>query len=56
MATAAIKVLKDPKMKISSHQNCVRCVSFSPDGEQFATASSDRFVKCFDTQGHELFK
>ena len=56
MATAAIKVIKDPKSRINSHGNSVRCVCYSPDGEQFATASSDKVVKCFSNEGRELFK
>ena len=56
MATAAIKVIKEPKQTITKHSNWVRCVCWSPDGESFATASSDKMAKCFDATGKELFK
>ena len=35
-----MKTLTDPKLKLSNHSNWVRCVRWSPDGDQLATARS----------------
>uniref|UniRef100_A0A7S1DJ60 Anaphase-promoting complex subunit 4 WD40 domain-containing protein n=2 Tax=Hemiselmis andersenii TaxID=464988 RepID=A0A7S1DJ60_HEMAN len=50
-----IKVIRDPKKKIQSHNNWVKSVAYSPDGQFLATASTDKTVKCFE-DGKELFK
>jgi WD40 repeat protein/tRNA A-37 threonylcarbamoyl transferase component Bud32 len=41
--------------KIGIHQDTVRCVSFSPDGQKLATASDDLSIKIWNAQnGEEL--
>mmetsp|Transcript_17271 Transcript_17271/g.43637 ORF Transcript_17271/g.43637 Transcript_17271/m.43637 type:complete len:345 (+) Transcript_17271:85-1119(+) len=50
-----LKVIRDPKKKIQSHNNWVRGVAYAPDGLCLATASTDKTVKCFE-DGKELFK
>ncbi|HZL34705.1 MAG TPA: c-type cytochrome domain-containing protein [Tepidisphaeraceae bacterium] len=38
------------------HSDTVQCVRFSPDGEQLATASTDRFVKILDVQAGKIIR
>ncbi|NEO80763.1 hypothetical protein [Moorena sp. SIO4G3] len=41
--------------RLEGHDNTVNTVSFSPDGELIATASSDKTVKIWSKEGKELY-
>jgi hypothetical protein len=43
-AARGMKVLTDPKLKLTNHANWVRCVRWNPDGDHFATARLDMLL------------